>query len=194
MYRLTFLTALLLTISNLTSAQSDWWFDSEEREREITGVDKRSLAERSFKERLTFGGSGALQFGTNTVIGGAPQVGYRINESLLIGVGGTYYFQRFKQSYGNVDQNFYGGNVFARHRLLTRIFAHVEWEHINQESGLFIYPISREWTSMFWVGAGYYRGLTDQLGAGFTVLYDVTENPLNPYQNPTFRGGLSIGF
>ena len=93
MYRLTFLTALLLTISNLTSAQSDWWFDSEEREREITGVDKRSLAERSFKERLTFGGSGALQFGTNTVIGGAPQVGYRINESLLLGAGGTYYFQ-----------------------------------------------------------------------------------------------------
>ena len=47
---------------------------------------------------------------------------------------------------------------------------------------------------MLWVGGGYYRGLSDRLGAGVTILYDVTENPLNPYDNPTFRGGIALGF
>lgn len=175
-------------------AQSEWWFDSEEREREITGVDNRDFAERTFKERLTLGGTGALQFGTNTILGAAPQVGYRVNQDFIVGVGGTYYFQRLKQVFGNSDSEFYGGCIFARHRLVTRIFAHVEWEHVNYQTGLFIDPPTRDWTPLLWVGGGYYRGLSDRLGAGLTVLYDVTENPLNPYDNPTFRGGLSLGF
>ena len=55
-------------------AQSDWWFDSEEREREITGVDNRTLEEKSFGERLTLGGGAALQLGSATLIGASPQV------------------------------------------------------------------------------------------------------------------------
>lgn len=175
-------------------AQSEWWFDSDEREREITGEDRRDFSDRSFKERLTFGGTGALQFGTNTLIGAAPQIGYRVNQDLVLGAGGTYYLQRFKQPAGNIDNNVYGANIFARHRLITRIFAHAEWEQVNHASSLFIGPEGRTWTSLLWLGAGYYTGLSDNLGAGFTLLYDVTENPANPYDNPTFRGGLSLGF
>lgn len=117
-----------LGMSWATNAQNEWWFDSEEREREITGVDKREFTERSFKERLTFGGNGALQLGNNTLIGLSPQIGYRLNQDLIVGVGSTYYFQRLKQAFGNIDNEIYGGNVFARHRLVTRIFAHAEWE------------------------------------------------------------------
>jgi len=185
---------LSLAMSWASHAQSEWWFDSEERERDITGVDNREFTERSFKERLTLGGSGALQLGTNTLLGAAPQIGYRVNQDLVVGVGGTYYFQRFKQAFGNIDNQIFGGGVFARQRLITRIFAHAEWEHINHQSGLFIDPPQRTWTPLLWIGGGYYRGLSDRLGAGFTVLYDVTENPANPYDNPTFRGGLSLGF
>lgn len=186
----------LLFCSCLTSgqAQGDWWFDSDERTRDITGIDNRSLEEKSFKERLTLGGAAALNFGNNTLIGASPQVGYRINDNLLAGIGGSYYFQRFKLNSGNVDQQIFGGSVFVRRRLLTKIFAHVELESVSVPSGLFIYPEQREWTSMFWVGAGYYQGLSDRLGAGFTLLYDVSENPASPYSNPTYRGGLAFGF
>ena len=183
-----------LGMSWATNAQNEWWFDSEEREREITGVDKRNSRNASFKERLTFGGNGALQLGNNTLIGLAPQIGYRLNQDLIVGVGSTYYFQSLKQAFGNIDNEIYGGNVFARHRLVTRIFAHAEWEHVNQQSGAFIEPPTRRWDQLLWLGVGYYRGLSDRLGAGFTILYDVTENPASPYDNPTFRGGLSLGF
>ena len=183
----------LLALSTAGHAQSDWWFDSEEREREITGVDKRPMSEKSFKERLTLGGSAAFQLGTVTLLGGAPQVGYRINDNLLAGVGATYYFNRFKDI--GYTQHLYGGNVFARHRLFTRVFAHVESEHINIEAfGPLMPEAGRRWVDMLWVGGGYYQGLSDRLGAGVTILYDVSENPLNPYDNPTFRGGIAFGF
>ena len=184
----------LFALLSPCQAQSDWWFDSDERTREITGVDLRPLEEKSVKERLTFGGGAALQFGNITLIGASPQVGYRVNDNLLAGVGVSYYFRRFKQSYGNIDQEFYGGSAFMRRRLLPKVFAHVELESVSLPSGEFIYPPTRDWTSMIWVGAGYYRGITDRLGGGFTVLYDVSENPANPYSNPTYRGGLSFGF
>ena len=187
------LLATLLSTGLTTSAQSDWWFDSEEREREITGVDKRPMSEKSFRERLTLGGSAAFQLGTVTLLGGAPQVGYRVNDNLLAGVGATYYFNRFKDI--GYTQHLFGGNVFARHRLFTRVFAHVESEHINIEVfGPFNPVAGRQWVSMFWVGGGYYQGVSDRLGAGVTILYDVSQNPLNPYDNPTVRGGITLGF
>ena len=193
MTRSLLLLATLLSTGLTATAQNDWWFDSEEREREITGVDKRPMNEKRFRERLTLGGSAAFQLGTVTLIGGAPQVGYRVNDNLLAGVGTTYYFNRFKDI--GYTQHLYGGNVFARHRLFTRVFAHVESEHINAELFGPFNPIAeRQWVSMFWVGGGYYQGLSDRLGAGVTILYDVTENPLNPYDNPTFRGGIAFGF
>lgn len=188
------LLTLLATLSGNLKAQGDWWFDSEKRERDITGVDKRSMSERSFKERLTFGGGAALQLGTNTLIGGAPQIGYRINQDLMAGLGGTYYFQRFKADYGNVDNHLFGANLFARHKLLDRIFAHAEWEQVNVQSAQAFDPNARSWFSLLWVGGGYYTGLSDRLGAGFTLLYDISENQGYPYQNPTIRGGLSFGF
>ena len=86
MTRRLLLLATLLSTGLTTTAQSDWWFDSEERERDITGVDKRPMSEKSFRERLTLGGSAAFQLGTVTLLGGAPQVGYRINDNLLAGV------------------------------------------------------------------------------------------------------------
>jgi hypothetical protein len=184
----------VMLMSSATRAQNDWWFDSEEREREITGVDNRTLEEKSFKERLTLGGGAALQLGSATLIGASPQVGYRINNNLIAGIGATYYFQRFKQTFGNSDQYIIGGSAFARRRLLPKIFAHVELESVNQPAPFFIEPVQRDWTSLYWVGAGYYTGLTDRLGGGFTVLYDLSENPANPYDNPTFRGGVSLGF
>ena len=193
MTRSLLLLVTLLSTVLTTSAQSDWWFDSEERERDITGVDKRPMSEKSFRERLTLGGSAAFQLGTVTLLGGAPQVGYRINDNLLAGVGVTYYFNRFKDI--GYTQHLYGGNVFARHRLFTRVFAQVESEHINIEAfGPLLPAEGRRWVDMLWVGGGYYQGLSDRLGAGVTILYDVTENPLNPYDNPTVRGGIALGF
>ena len=194
MARTAFLLVTVFALGLNLHGQGDWWFDPEERERDITGIDNRPMSERSFKERLTLGGTAALQLGTNTLIGGAPQLGYRVNDNLLAGAGVTYYFQRYKGISGNEDNSIYGGNIFARHRLFTRVFAHVELEQVRVPSPWLIEPAETQWTSMFWVGGGYYQGVSDRLGAGVTILYDVTENPLNPYDNPTIRGGLALGF
>lgn len=191
-------TRSLLLLSILFSglmaqAQSDWWYEPDEQGGNTAGQDQRPLSERSFRERLTYGGTAAFQLGTVTLIGGAPQVGYRINDNLLAGVGGTYYFNRWKDI--GYTEHLYGGNAWARHKLFSRVFAHVESEHISLEAfGPFNPVRQRQWVSMLWVGGGYYQGVSDRLGAGLTLLYDVSENPLNPYDNPTIRGGVAFGF
>ena len=47
MTRSLLLLVILLSTGLTTSAQSDWWFDSEERERDITGVDQRPMSENT---------------------------------------------------------------------------------------------------------------------------------------------------
>lgn len=183
----------LLTVGPAALCQSDWWYDPDEQGVNTAGEDRRPLSERSFRERLTFGGNGAFQLGTITLIGGTPQVGYRVTENVMVGIGGTYYYNRWKDI--GYTQHLYGGNLWARRKLFSRVFVHVESEHINIEAfGPLLPEAGRRWVDMLWVGGGYYQGVTDRLGAGITLLYDVSENSLNPYDNPTIRGGLSLGF
>ena len=184
---------LSLAMSWASHAQSEWWFDSEERERDITGVDNREFTERSFKERLTLGGRAHCNLAPTPSWEPHPKSDTASTKTSSWALAEPT-ISRGSSRLRQHRQQIYGGGVFARQRLITRIFAHAEWEHVNHQSGLFIDPPQRTWTPLLWIGGGYYRGLSDRLGAGFTVLYDVTENPASPYDNPTFRGGLSLGF
>ena len=193
MVRSILLLMTLLATGLTTSAQGDWWYEPDAEGMNTAAEDRRPLSERSFRERLTFGGNGAFQLGTITLIGGTPQVGYRVTDNMMVGLGGTYYYNRWKDI--GYTQHLYGGSLWARRKLFARVFAHVESELINIEAfGPLLPEAGRRWVDMLWVGGGYYQGVTDRLGAGITILYDINENSLNPYDNPTIRGGVSFGF
>lgn len=99
---------------------------------------------QSLSERLVFGGSLGLSFGSrSTLVDVSPIVGYAITNDFMAGIGLTYKFYQNKNyyynlsdgSYSNLKMNIYGGSVWSRY-FLTRIeipvientFLHVEYE------------------------------------------------------------------
>jgi hypothetical protein len=195
-----FALALIGLPCTTVHAQSDWWMDETAQDASRTTAQRDSaqkaneqpISELSTGQRLTYGGSAALQLGSITLIGASPKIGYRVTKNLTAGLGGTYYYSRSKVTTVNSFKLF-GASLFARHLILPRIFLHTEAERVSAPNStpgaLQIDPVN-----LLWVGAGYYTSLSSKMAAGLTLLYDLTENPNSPYSNPDIRAGLTFGF
>ncbi len=81
----------------------------------------KPLSERSFKERLKYGGSaGPFSFSRNfTAIGLSPMLGYMLSEKTIVGVGFSYIFLREKDLFTNtkIKDDILGYRAFIRQDL-----------------------------------------------------------------------------
>lgn len=102
--------------------------------------EKKQFKRPKFFNKLYLGGNIGSQFESALVIELTPQMLYRPNRYLQVGLGGSYIFSWFiinKQEYIN---NIYAGRAFLRllpvHNLLTAndaVFFHSEYELMNLE-------------------------------------------------------------
>ena len=95
-------------------------------------------------ERLAFGGSLGLSFGSQTtLVDISPIVGYAITNDFMAGIGLTYKYYQYKNyyynvpdgTYSNLKMNIYGGSVWSRYFLtrteipvIENAFLHAEYE------------------------------------------------------------------
>lgn len=116
---------------------------------------------KPFSERLLFGGSLGLSFGSQTtLVDISPIVGYAITNDFMAGIGLTYKYYQYKNyyynlsdgSYSNLKMNIYGGSVWSRYFLtrteipvIENVFLHLEYEplfiahdHTHNLNGTFI--------------------------------------------------------
>ncbi len=151
-------------------------------------------------DRLYYGGSFGLQFGTYTNISLLPILGYRLTEKLSVGTGLVYQYVSYRRySYSN-----FGVRGFAQAALFNigdgAILAHAEAEVLNAEySGPGSYQAAgakrRDTVVMPMVGLGYRQRIGDRASFDFLVLYNTNDvNDYNPYSNPVFRAGVNIPF
>lgn len=158
------------------------------------------------KERLFFGGSIGLQFGTITFIEVSPLMGVRLTERFSPGVSllYNYYKTNFIQSY---DTHIFGGSVFSRYTLLQNmnkyiplginasIIGHAEYEALNLETDRFDALGEHGSQDRFWQhnvylggGLGFHAGKN----AMFTIflLWNLNETANSLYSNPVIRVGF----
>jgi hypothetical protein len=125
--------------------------------------------QKSFSDRLLFGGSLGLSFGSqSTLVDVAPIVGYAITNDFMVGIGLTYKFYQYRNYYYNVSDftfsnlkmNIYGGSLWSRYFLtrteipiIENTFLHVEYEplfiahdHSYNPTGDFIDPYGRRFS------------------------------------------------
>lgn len=167
----------------------------------ITGIAQRpsdSTGKQPFKDRLFFGGDIGLSFGTITVVGASPFVGYRITDAWSAGLGATYYyFAQNIQGFGRYSTSIYGGNVFSRYLITQEVFLHSEFQLINTEVYRTLSTTelsqSRRTIPQWYIGGGYRQRVGGNTFIMLTVLYDVLDDPDSPYSNPIFRGGVVVG-
>lgn len=165
--------AILLCLFTSTAS----WGQEEEDEEE---KDRPSL-----KERLYYSGGAQLQFGNATVIGLSPNVGYKFNDILSLGLGlsyqyskyraGTYLINGIPYSVGDSEpQHTYGGKLFGRAKTPIDVFVHAEWETLNA----FIPGFSRgrEWYSALLVGGGYSVAVGGNSSMNIMMLYNLNRS------------------
>jgi hypothetical protein len=184
----------------------------QEEEYKQTRDNQDSLGNKSFFDRLVYGGNLMLEIGNPTYIDLSPLVGYRITPKLQAGVGGTYVYDRevipqydaFGNYLGSVafSTSLYGGRFYAEYDILhdalrpsDRLFGHFEYEVLNvprydnygQLSG-------RSWMESPYIGAGYRSPLGRRGFINLTVLYNMDYArfaTINPYGTPW---AIRIGF
>jgi len=149
-------------------------------------------------DRLYWGGSFGLQFGTYTNISLLPILGYRATEKFSVGGGIVYHYIR---SGGQSLQN-YGGRAFVQHELLGgvidngAIVAHAEYELLSVEQLWVVRGFlesRRISVGMPMAGLGYRQRISDRASFDLLVLYNFNE--INaPYSNPVIRAGFNIPF
>ncbi len=152
-----------------------------------------------FSERIFFGGSFGLQFGSVTDIEVAPVVGYWVLPRIAVAVGPDYRYYSFYKNRTHI----YGGKSYLQLTLLrninsvipiganTDIIAHIEDQFLSLESAFFKDPpYSSKRFNVNTVLAG--GGLSQQIGKrsslNLLILFSLdVDNDLGLYSNPEFR-------
>jgi len=151
------------------------------------------------KDRLLFGGSMGLQFGSVTAVQVAPMLGYKVTDRLVAGYGINYQYLDVKSVYEggpSYTSNSFGHGPFAQFFVLDNLYLTGEFLALNTE---YIDPISQEVSRgtipHLFVGAGYVNQLGGNGYIGIGLKFDLIQDRRSPYyQLPVFTPLLMIGF
>lgn len=181
---------------------------SKQKQKETVKEDQR------FVDKLFFGGTIGMVFGTVTRIDIQPSVGMWIIPQWAVGFGGRYTFRKGQYNpYGG------GGSSNKAHiwglsgfteivpirdfdesfgiGIKGGIVLHGEWEGLYLDKGL-IDPNAtqgqgKSWVHMYLVGGGYRVPIGDRAAINILILWDLTNSDYSPYTtNPLLR--LSVNF
>jgi hypothetical protein len=145
----------------------------------------------SFVSDLGCGASLGLQFGNTTFINFSPQVGYRITDRLIPGIGAGYRYMRVH--YPNqylFSTHIWSASVWTRVYVLENIFAYIEYENLHSNWDL-NRPERRFTIDALLAGAGYRQAL-GSFSTSILVLFNTIPSYYQPYRNPTLR--VMIGY
>lgn len=176
---------LLLFILNVAKAQ------------DTTAVEPaKTKPSKPFKERIYYGGNIGLSFGSYTMVGIYPLVGYKITPKLSAGVKVAYEYIVDKRYSSDYTTSNYGGSIFARYRLIKWLYLHAEYAGLNYELYNELGESNREWVPFLLVGAGFSQNLGGNVWLNIQVLFDVLQNNRSPYRRwePFYNIGIGVGF
>jgi len=170
--------------------------------------------EKTLSDKIFFGGSIGLVFGTVTRIDILPEVGMWVIPQWSIGIGGRYTYRKERFSVFGGDSNPYKEHIWGLSGFteilpipdLDKAFKigihggivfHGEWEGLYLDKGKLdpsaVNPTGKGWVNMFMAGVGYRIPMGDRAALNILVLWDLTNNAYSPYTtNPLLR--LSINF
>ena len=195
--KLLFLTALLsssLAFGQLTEDPEDRRDKGKDPYRTQT-VDGRPLP---FSQRLRFGGGiNGFQFGNPFSLGVSPVVAYQATERVLVGVGVSYTYTRYKAGYIYANQgvtiNQFGVRGFIMYEfipsILPNLYLHGELQtttyqqKIDQVTGAYTGTVAAPL-----IGLTYMQPITRRFGVNLTALYNLNYNPNDPISYQVYGG------
>ncbi|RPH29771.1 MAG: hypothetical protein EHM93_16850 [Bacteroidales bacterium] len=169
---------------------------------------------KKFSDKIFYGGSIGLLFGTVTRVDILPQVGVWVIPQWAVGVGGRYTYR--KGSYGIVGEDtkplkshIWGVSGFTqivpfpdldkafRIGIHGGLIFQAEWEGLYLDKRIGNLSTTDEngkgWVHLVLVGVGYRFPLGDKAALNLLAMWNLTDSPYSPYSsNPMLR--ISINF
>jgi hypothetical protein len=174
----------------------------------------RVKEDKTFSEKIFFGGSIGMAFGTVTRVDILPEVGMWVVPQWAIGIGGRYTFRKERFNAIGEQINPYKAHIWGLSGFTEilpipdldkafnigikgGIIFYGEWEGLYLDRSLLdpnaAVPKGKGWVHLFLVGGGYRVPLGERAALNLLVLWDLTNNAYSPYTtNPLLR--LSISF
>lgn len=153
----------------------------------------RGPAPKPFADRLVYGGNIGLQFGNVTVINISPQVGYKVTDRFVAGIGVTYLYARFRSFNTIFENKILGYNAWSRYYPFENLFAHVEYNRLYSEWQPWTNK-GKYWIDGVLVGGGYRQPIAGNLAANILVLFNLKYSDEWPFRNPMVQAGFGFGF
>jgi hypothetical protein len=146
--------------------------------------------------RLYFGGTLGVTFGSYTRFSIAPLVGLSLNPKISVGAKGIYEYINDTRYSPDLTASNYGGSLFTRLRLNPMVYAHAEYAYMNYETRLRNGGSERNWVPYLFLGGGAMRPLGGGMAAFVEVLFDVLQDSNSPYDawQPFVSVGVTKGF
>ncbi len=150
------------------------------------------------RERLFFGGSFGLQFGTITDIEVSPVAGFWLLPRLAIATGPNFRYYKFLDD----ETNIYGGKGYLQFVIVQNIsniipiggnigiFLHLENELLSLESSFWKNPpyvSERFYINTVLVGPGISQQIGRRSSMNFAVLWALNDAKYSVYSNPEIR-------
>lgn len=157
---------------------------------------KPAKQSKPLKDKIYFGGNVGLSFGSYTMIGIYPMVGYKLTPKLSAGIKLAYEYIQDKRYTTDYETSNYGGSLFARYRVFQPIYLHAEYATLNYELYSFDGSSEREWIPFVLVGAGFSKSIGGNTWVNAQVLFDVLQSDKSPYREwePFYSIGIGVGF
>lgn len=189
---------LLVLSFSFSFSQTDSVYYGERKPKGKTN--QRQKKDFLLKDKLTYGGfimpgySVVQNYGSIFYISASPNVGYKVTDKFLVGIGANINYMSFKpKTGGQYTSSIYGPSLFARYLILENAFLQMQYEKLNQpnySSG----RSERAWVDYVLAGGGYYQRISDNAGMVFSAMFNLTPSSNSIYYNPIYQVGFVAGF
>jgi hypothetical protein len=150
---------------------------------------------KPIKDKLYYGGYISLSFGSYTMIGIEPMIGYKIIPRLSVGAKIRYDYIQDKRYSETYTTSSYGASLFTRLSVFRGLYAYAEYAGYNYELYNASGESDRQWVPFLFVGAGYNLRVGKRSSVMAQVVFDVLQNENSPYNNwePFYSIGVGVG-
>ena len=149
-------------------------------------IKAKSLEGRPFREHWVIGGNFNIASTAPIMVDLSPQIGYRIDRKLQIGIGGIYR-AKFVDSVkvaNAISPVHYGHSVFLNYGLILNFFSYAEWERTAAIVKTSSSDHSIQWVNSLLVGVGRTFKITSKVNGNILLLYNpLHENGTTPYHD-----------
>lgn len=156
---------------------------------------KVSKPKGEWRKKLVYGGNFSIFFSNGTsFIDVSPLIGYRFTDKFIVSTGPVFNYLSVNNGKFRYSTSIYGGRALAQYFIVPQAYAQVGYDLLNRNNPYAQDPNSRVNIENYWVGGGFRQNLGGVASLQASILYNLNQTRLSPYNNPFFSIGIVSGF